>query len=334
MKAAPVRYKTARTVQQMCGLLGIDTAAFLRRMRFAPDYFENEGKGVTATELFEGWSIMVEMSGRDDLPLYLGQAYARGPFNAAFFSFTCSPDVRTGLERLSVFKPLVGPFRLILKTADDGGLEVSKSSTLLGGDMPLSFAATEMVFLVDAIRTCTAQPFVPRAAFLPARLPCHEALEEFVGCSIGIGPSRMVLSPEDANRRLLSFDPDHWASLEPAFRQQLLAVQSGTTMTERTRAALMQMLPSGANAVSDAAAHLRLSTRSLQRHLRTEGTSYQRLLDDVRHDMALRYLERSDLTIDEISYLLAYRDPNSFYRAFQGWSGMTPSAARSRAGQS
>ena len=42
----------------------------------------------------------------------------------------------------------------------------------------------------------------------------------------------------------------------------------------------------------------------------------------------MHYLKRADMSVQEISYLLAYRDPNSFYRAFQGWTGMTPGEAR------
>jgi len=42
----------------------------------------------------------------------------------------------------------------------------------------------------------------------------------------------------------------------------------------------------------------------------------------------MNYLLRGELSVEEISHLLAYREPNSFYRAFRGWTGMTPVQAR------
>jgi AraC-like DNA-binding protein len=71
-----------------------------------------------------------------------------------------------------------------------------------------------------------------------------------------------------------------------------------------------------------------MSKRSLQRRLKDEGLTFQAILDDTRADLAMTYLRDQNLSAEEISYLLAYRDPNSFYRAFQDWTGMTPAQAR------
>ena len=78
------------------------------------------------------------------------------------------------------------------------------------------------------------------------------------------------------------------------------------------------------------AAALHCSPRSLQRKLREEGTSFQVLLDETRSDLSHHYLKKPELSVVEISYLLGFRDPGSFYRAFQGWTGQTPADVRSR----
>mgnify|MGYP001804907975 CR=1 FL=1 len=97
------------------------------------------------------------------------------------------------------------------------------------------------------------------------------------------------------------------------------------------RSVLPEMLPAGEASVQAAAARLRLSTRSLQRQLKAEGTRFQQLLDATREDLARQYLTATELNIEEISYLLAYRDPNSFYRAFHIWTGQTPMSIRTAA---
>ncbi|WP_147113126.1 AraC family transcriptional regulator [Tateyamaria sp. syn59] len=327
-------YKIGRTTEQLCGLLHVDPTAVMRRMRFPTDFLQNEGRGVNAADYFAGWNAIMAEADRSDTPLVLGQAYARGPFNPAFFAFTCSPNVAVGLERLSLFKPLTGPLYLGLKRTEAQALEITKTSNQPSLPLPSSFGATELVFLTEAIRACTGDHMVPFDASLPERLPCHDALEDYLGVQIQIGgPAKLVLSSEDAERRLLSADSAQWAQLEPSFKRQMRLQTDEQVMSARLRATLAEMLPAGEATIEAAARRMRLSTRSLQRHLRDEGTRFQAVLDSTRADLAREYLTSTDLNVAEISYLLAYRDPNSFYRAFNAWTGQTPQAVRdSRSG--
>lgn len=325
-------YKIARTTEQLCGLLHVDPAAVLRRMRFPADFVENEGRGVTAHDFFAGWDAILAEAGGTDIPLTLGRAYARGPFNPAFFAFTCSPSVSVGLERLGLFKPLSGPLQLRLERNRDGGLTVIKTSNQPGLPLPATFAATELVFLIEAMRTCTGHHVVPLSATLPGRLACHDALEAFLDCDIALGPvARLDLGPEDADRRLLSADPAQWAQLEPGFKRQMDLQAKELAIAARLQATLAEMLPAGEATIDIAARRMRMSTRSLQRQLSLEGTRFQEVLDATRADLAREYLTSTELNVAEISYLLAYRDPNSFYRAFNAWTGQTPQSVRDAA---
>lgn len=328
MAPSQPRYKIASTLPQLCGLLGISLDNVIRRTGMSGDMTTPDARGVTTEEYFEGWYAIEAEANRDDLPLALGKAYARGPFNPAFFAFTSSPTVRIGLERLAVFKPIVGPLIMAIRPTDLG-LQIVKSANPPTVSLPLSFSATEFVFFVEAIRNSSGAHIVPTSATLPARMTCHAELEDFLGCPIKIGePAELTLSQEDAARPLLSVNPDQWATMEPAFKRQLATVTDHMTTTARLRNAITEMLPSGLCDIDEAARRMRLSTRSLQRYLSAETTRFQHVLDGTRRDLALHYLRNSELNIEEISYLLAYRDPNSFYRAFHIWTGMTPKEAR------
>ncbi len=72
-----------------------------------------------------------------------------------------------------------------------------------------------------------------------------------------------------------------------------------------------------------------MSPRTLQRRLGEANTSYQQLLDQVRHDRARRLLRSTPLEMGEIAFLLGYEELNSFYRAFHNWEGVTPTRWRS-----
>mgnify|MGYP001798135221 CR=1 FL=1 len=90
----------------------------------------------------------------------------------------------------------------------------------------------------------------------------------------------------------------------------------------------MRLLPTGAASADAVARAMGLSKRTLQRRLSESGVQFQTVLGETRRSLALEYLSMDDLRVDEISYLLAYRDSKSFYREFQGWTGMTTTQAR------
>ena len=72
------------------------------------------------------------------------------------------------------------------------------------------------------------------------------------------------------------------------------------------------------------ASQLKVSTRSLQRHLALLNISYSELVNEVREEMAKSLLASDELGIAEIGATLGYRDPSSFSRAFMRWSQMSP----------
>ncbi|WP_293750878.1 AraC family transcriptional regulator [uncultured Paraglaciecola sp.] len=68
--------------------------------------------------------------------------------------------------------------------------------------------------------------------------------------------------------------------------------------------------------------------RTLHRHLKSEGTSYRQILENVSHTIASQQLTNTSITVEEISLLLGYIDVANFRRAFKRWTGMTPSDYR------
>jgi AraC-like DNA-binding protein len=77
------------------------------------------------------------------------------------------------------------------------------------------------------------------------------------------------------------------------------------------------------------AQQLNCSARSLRRHLGHAGSSYQKLLDELRFTRARQLLEQQELPIQQIAELMGYSETASFRHAFQRWSGLSPSRFRS-----
>jgi AraC-like DNA-binding protein len=72
------------------------------------------------------------------------------------------------------------------------------------------------------------------------------------------------------------------------------------------------------------AKRLKISTRTLKRKLRQEGTSYRKIVDGLRTQLAIKYLRDTELTIEEIASCLGFGDTASFRHAFRRWTKKTP----------
>lgn len=82
--------------------------------------------------------------------------------------------------------------------------------------------------------------------------------------------------------------------------------------------------------IEEMASELRVSGRTLRRWLEAEGTTYNDVVSDVRKHLALKYLQQTAMTIEDIAGRLGYSDAASFRRAFYRWTGMLPTAYRSQ----
>lgn len=106
-------------------------------------------------------------------------------------------------------------------------------------------------------------------------------------------------------------------------------LQQGMNLTQKVKH-LLSYQPEHFFNQNNLAAQLGLSTRSLRRRLRENNTSYQQLLDEVRCELAQRFLLANSRSINEVAKLLGYTEPTNFTRAFRRWTGETPAQVRAK----
>ncbi len=126
----------------------------------------------------------------------------------------------------------------------------------------------------------------------------------------------------------LSDEGLHRLSVERC-REQLARCSGRTPLEEAVRQAVLAAggRPPGLAAL---AATRNVAPRSLMRHLREAGTSYQRIVDEVRADLAMEYLRDTKLPLAIIAERLGFSDTSNFSRAFRSWFGRSPGSCRSR----
>ncbi|HXX09284.1 MAG TPA: AraC family transcriptional regulator ligand-binding domain-containing protein [Pseudolabrys sp.] len=102
----------------------------------------------------------------------------------------------------------------------------------------------------------------------------------------------------------------------------------GSPLKVKVENAIAGILPHRKIRIDIIAAKLGMSSKTLARRLSSEGCSFAKILHDLRSALAHRYLADPSMTVSEIAWLLGYAEIGAFTRAFQRWTGMTPSAAR------
>jgi AraC-like DNA-binding protein len=101
------------------------------------------------------------------------------------------------------------------------------------------------------------------------------------------------------------------------------------SMRRRVEALLMPVLRSGGASMDLVARRLSMSRQTLRRRLQAEGVTFERLLEELRHRLALRYLSRREINVAQTAALLGFSDATALSRAFRRWTGVSPRHHRS-----
>jgi len=96
----------------------------------------------------------------------------------------------------------------------------------------------------------------------------------------------------------------------------------------RVENAISSLLPHGRVLVEDVARSLGMSERTLARKLSDEGLNFTEILQQLRRDLAVRYLDDRKLHVSKIAWLLGFHEVSAFTHAFKRWTGKTPSQMR------
>lgn len=114
----------------------------------------------------------------------------------------------------------------------------------------------------------------------------------------------------------------------------LRSLEESKSVRGRVESLLMPILHKGEARINAIAREMGVSRWTLSRRLKTEGATFEQVLDDLRRKMAHHYLSGKKVSISETAYLLGFSDPAAFSRAFKRWTGMSPKGARSQMGRS
>jgi AraC-like DNA-binding protein len=189
-----------------------------------------------------------------------------------------------------------------------------------------------MTTFVRAVRETTGRRIQPTRVRLTHRR--NEDLTEFnafmgVEAQFGADVDEIAFPAAIKDVRLVGADP-YLNEILTVYSEEALALRRNATGPLRLSVenAVAPMLPHGRAQLGDVARRLGMGQRTLARRLAAEGTSFNAVVDELKFDLAKRYLADSNLSVSEVAWLLGYQEVSAFTHAFKRWSGTTPRQAR------
>ncbi len=302
--------------------MGFSMDEVMKKAMLPEDLFARQTPSLTAEEYFRFMGAIDALSPDEQTLIRLAAAEGIEAFSPPIFAAYCSRNALVCLKRLAQYKPLIGALLYqVEETETEVSVEILSGNEEL--ELPEILVGIEFVFLVGLIRKATKETITPLS--VTAKQPMkNSAYADFIGKAITVGDkNRLVFSKEDALVPFISRNESMWEFFEPELKRRLSMMETDDSCAARVRSALMELLPSGECTIDDVAKKLGCSKRSLQRKLQEEDTNFQKQLNHTRELLARTYLANTDMTTEDIAFLLGYQESGSFLRAFTVWTGQT-----------
>ena len=304
--------------------LDVDADEVLRRSGFDPSklYQANLRTPFSAQPRF--WQAATELSNNpciglhiaEKMPVYKGQILEYLLLSSATFG--------DGLKRVLNYQRLVSD---ALHGALTEGKNPYLTSYFSNHEYATSHLAEAMVLgLIRTFETVTEGAFA--AEKIVFNHPPNTNMSEYervFKCPVEFNARsfRLYFPASALNYRSLYAEPQ-LLSVHVQAADQHLAVLRQADLIKQVRSHIASLLESGDVTLESVSNIMGVSVRQLRHQLSSAGTNFQKILNDLRHRLAVRLLSQTSEDISEIIYLTGFCEPSTFYRAFKRWEGTTP----------
>ena len=307
---------------------GIDPAELLAGSGLALNQFDAQPPYLTQSQVEQMFANAYRITGNACLGIEFGfnlNFAAHGPLG---FAGLTARTVREALEQMVHYMPLVTSLIRLGKHLDEShqlyhiqvmprpGVNVQTADFLVQTVMCSIYVMTRFLLGNQVEVTlnwqCPGSDII-REQFRNTNTRLHFNCSEntLVG-ALDLLATPVVLADEPARRHAIEMCEAEMRELEKQ-----------TSLSHRI---YMQLLDNHQNmpGIEQISKQLHLSTRTVHRRLKDDGTCYRDLVNAARMTLARQYLARDGLSITEVAYLLGYGDSANFTRAFKRSNGVTP----------
>ena len=141
--------------------------------------------------------------------------------------------------------------------------------------------------------------------------------------------SKLTFDADLLDHRLPQADPESSEYMQQQCRMLIARLSKQGKFVDEVRLLILRR-PGCFPSIESVAEQMHMSSSTVRRRLREEGSNYRSLLDEIRFGLARDYLVETRLPLEEISELLGYTEPGNFSHAFRRWCGESPREWRNR----
>lgn len=309
--------------------VGLSHADVVRAAKLPINVIRNNAS-ITTQQFFALWRALADVSGDPVIGLRLVTKLDDAVMPPSFLAAYHARDFRDALQRAARFKRLCAPEDIHIEEQADRCDILVDWIRAQGQATPPALIDATFVSLVELGRAGTQESLTPIAVEL-ARPECMRTVyEQYFGCRVQFSTktNRLCFHRTDLDKPFASYNAELLDLLIPELDRRLEQQLHQATLIDQIGWVLRRRFTAGRPDIRSVATELAMSKRSLQRKLTEEGLTFQGILSETRHQLALDYLANPTFTIIEVAYMLGYEDHNSFFRAFRQWESLTPSAWR------
>jgi len=276
------------------------------------------------------WKLAVEHTKDECFALRLTQFFQPNTYSAVGVAIASSRNLHEGLQHsLRYFKMTTDASVHTVEQLDD---RVILNIDIPPENEPVAVEAIEafMSTLISLSRVMTHEKFSPLQVWFKHDKQGHTAeYEAFFQCPVLFNQTRhkIVFSLEDLLHPQMLANPSLAKTLEEWIFEHLNRFSEDLIST-KVKAYILDNILKGDIELEQIASSLNLGLRTLQRKLKAEGKSFNELLDECRHHLAIKLLSEQRIPLIEISYMLGFADQSGFTRAFKRWTNTSPKSYR------
>ncbi|HEY3064170.1 MAG TPA: AraC family transcriptional regulator [Methylomirabilota bacterium] len=308
---------------------GLSREELLRQARLDEAQLRDPDHRIPISAVARLWRAIAAHTTQPTIGLRLGKDVRAREFGLVGYVMVCSKTLGEALTRLDRYDRIVSDALNIELDAAAGATWVR-----LHVQSPLQAlrpaADARVAALVSVCRELVG-PLQLLTVRLPYREPPHTAeYDEFFRAPVEFGSlaTAFLVSADDLERPVAQCDETLAGYLDHLAQQLLVPADDRPTVRDQIRRRLWADLPDGVPDLTTLARGLGMSSRTLQRRLRDEGTTFHQVLVELRREAAPALLRDGRLAVSEVAFLLGYEDPSSFQRAFRDAFGVSPRVFR------
>jgi AraC-like DNA-binding protein len=290
---------------------GADVDAVFARAGIAREELDDPERRLPRERMLSLWEAACEATGDPAFGLHLAERITPGSFDVLEYIARSSSTLGDALARVGRYVRLLDDVAEVLFVSAAGAVTIVPRLT---DAWPIPSQVMEGIL---AVTIRMARELTGDAALLPRAVEMghgepRDTREHarIFGVQVRFGASRNGITFSDAQlaRPVVKADAALSAILDRHAQELLRRIPPAGTFGQRVRGLLAAELRSGNPALAPIARKLRMSTRTLRRRLKENGTSLSALLDELRCELALRYLEEQSMTLEAIAFELGFAD--------------------------